>query len=500
MLRMCPQPFPARAGAARGRRMRGIVSIFSAMMVLTLGYSWTVGQSSLLQTNKNLCELWNAVSPVPYSSCEFHYVLVGGWTVAAVIVTIILATRSALWVRQTALPHGGIRPLSKHWYTASAPYLAKLRPHHVITLGLTIALIGVIWQWRRPAVDPLVADLRTQLDLQAKEIERLKKQGVTTVPSIPPAASNPSPPGGLSVLTPLYREFTNRTPRQLLAFYEGRTPFQADKLIEPFKGLWIEAESKVLNILPDGSDRSIVVLRNDKDTIECRFGPYWSNAVARLDAGDTLRVWGKISPNQNGSQLYLLECEIARSVKGNTDPSHDVAPKQQESVFAWDFSRLLGGSVSPAHGHYISVLCIEGSHDENIPVQMTDASIISNLEPHILRMRIDTDRGYVLPQDSYPIPPGAHVRLQALLYDPETPDRTHPEGIPADQFLKTWGAFGFHVSYTRDGTKESYSQKFDYRTISARVAAMNPRPISSPRVTARQLDRSVPPMPEQESG
>ncbi|MHB8886528.1 MAG: OB-fold nucleic acid binding domain-containing protein [Methylovirgula sp.] len=105
------------------------------------------------------------------------------------------------------------------------------------------------------------------------------------------------------------KEFTTKTVRQLLALYEGLTPFQADKLIAPFKGLWIKAESQILTILPDGSDRSVVVLRDHKDTIECRFGPEWSNTIARLSIGDTLHVLGKISPNQNGSQLYLLECE-----------------------------------------------------------------------------------------------------------------------------------------------------------------------------------------------
>jgi hypothetical protein len=44
--------------------MRAIYGMLVAMATLTLGFSWTVGQSSLQQTNKNLCELWNAISPV----------------------------------------------------------------------------------------------------------------------------------------------------------------------------------------------------------------------------------------------------------------------------------------------------------------------------------------------------------------------------------------------------------------------------------------------------
>jgi hypothetical protein len=127
---------------------------------------------------------------------------------------------------------------------------------------------------------------------------------VANAPIPPPPVASPTP------IAPLAREFANRTPRQLLALYEGKTPFHADKLIEPFKGLWIEAESRVLNILPDGPGRSIVVLRDDKDTIECRVGPQWSNVIARLDIGETLRVRGKISDSQNGQQLYLLECDV----------------------------------------------------------------------------------------------------------------------------------------------------------------------------------------------
>ena len=124
---------------------------------------------------QNLCELWNAVSPVPYVACEFHYVLVAGWFLAAVVMVIILATRSTIWVRQVALPHGGIRPLGKHWYSRFAPYVAphaaRLRPLHVIALGLTIALIGVVWQWWR--ADPTNSDLQAQV---AKQVAPLKTE------------------------------------------------------------------------------------------------------------------------------------------------------------------------------------------------------------------------------------------------------------------------------------------------------------------------------------
>jgi hypothetical protein len=163
-------------------------------------------------------------------------------------------------------------------------------PLAAIIIGVVFVGAGIFWHISRLDNQPAVG-------------------GVHGQPANPmqPAASHAGIP---PPITPNARELAGRTPRQLLALYEGKTVFQADKLIEAFKGLWVEAESRVLNILPDGPGRSIVVLKDEKDTIECRFGPQWSNAVARLDIGDTLRVFGKISDNQNGSQLYLLECEV----------------------------------------------------------------------------------------------------------------------------------------------------------------------------------------------
>lgn len=125
-------------------------------------------------------------------------------------------------------------------------------------------------------------------------------------PPVPLVATPAAPP----TPSPAPREFANRTPRQLLAFYENLTPFQADKLIQPYKGLWIEAESQILNILAEGQGRSIVILRDAKDTIDCRFGPQWGDAIGRLATGETLRVIGKINDSQNGQQLYLSECEV----------------------------------------------------------------------------------------------------------------------------------------------------------------------------------------------
>jgi hypothetical protein len=126
------------------------------------------------------------------------------------------------------------------------------------------------------------------------------------------ATASPTPVLPTTLTPPLSREFTDRTPRELLALYDGRTPLQADSLIEPFKGKWIKASGTILNLIPDGMpDASIAVLKDGDRTIECRLGPQWSSKVVKLNKDDVLAVIGKIAPHQNGSQLYLSECEIA---------------------------------------------------------------------------------------------------------------------------------------------------------------------------------------------
>jgi len=121
------------------------------------------------------------------------------------------------------------------------------------------------------------------------------------------------------------REFTQRTPHELLAFYVGHTALQADKLIEPYKGLWIRAEGTVTFLGPDGSG-FVTVLRSGPDTIECRLGNKWGPELGRLNNGDKLKVRGKISPNQNGSQLYLLEVEIDSDPPATSPPVADMPP------------------------------------------------------------------------------------------------------------------------------------------------------------------------------
>jgi hypothetical protein len=58
-------------------------------------------------------------------------------------------------------------------------------------------------------------------------------------------------------------------------------------------------------MLPDGV-RSVAVLRNLNDTIECRFGQEWVRALGRYEMGETLKVRGKIKGDSRPSDTATL--------------------------------------------------------------------------------------------------------------------------------------------------------------------------------------------------
>ena len=123
--------------------------------------------------------------------------------------------------------------------------------------------------------------------------------GTTTVP--PSCQQATPPPGG--------RVFTTRSPRELLALFEGRTILQGDRLMEPYKGLWISVVAETSMIVPDTSGIT-VVLMSGKDLVNARFDNRWRTALSRVNKGDQIKIRGKIAAVQNGQQLYLLDSEL----------------------------------------------------------------------------------------------------------------------------------------------------------------------------------------------
>lgn len=106
------------------------------------------------------------------------------------------------------------------------------------------------------------------------------------------------------------RTFTKKSAHELLQLYQGRTILQADGLIEPFKGQWIEVTGSVVQLIPDSSGVTAVLKSDLGDVINARFDRRWDMHLRRLSTGEKVSIRGKISDVQNGQQLYLLECEL----------------------------------------------------------------------------------------------------------------------------------------------------------------------------------------------
>ena len=121
--------------------------------------------------------------------------------------------------------------------------------------------------------------------------------------------------GASTILPQQPRHFTDQTPEQLMGLYFGKTALRADKLIEPFKKMWIKTDGKILMLAADGEGAVSALQRGDLlrggCTVECRFSEKWVDALSNYEAGETIKIVGKIAPWQNGSQLYLIECELS---------------------------------------------------------------------------------------------------------------------------------------------------------------------------------------------
>jgi HD-GYP domain-containing protein (c-di-GMP phosphodiesterase class II) len=116
------------------------------------------------------------------------------------------------------------------------------------------------------------------------------------------------------VTGPSTKEFTNRTPRELLAFYENVTPLQGDSLIAPFKGLWIRVAGSVETVV-DAGGGGVTATFTDHERARClcRFERQWRAALSRLSKNDEISAVGRISEGQNGSTLYLVDCDLVES-------------------------------------------------------------------------------------------------------------------------------------------------------------------------------------------
>jgi hypothetical protein len=144
-------------------------------------------------------------------------------------------------------------------------------------------------------------------------IERLHKLNPETSPPVKVAIPSSTPPAD-SIPTPTPSEdraFTDRTPGELMALFEGRTQFQAGKLIEPYKGQWMKVRGALRQVMPNGPPGSTTVIINSNGKIiYCNTGPEWGERLMKMNTDDEIGLIGKIAQYQSGAPFYLQDCEL----------------------------------------------------------------------------------------------------------------------------------------------------------------------------------------------
>ena len=131
-----------------------LVRLFVAAATVTAGFTWTVGQSGLKQTNSNLCELWNSLPLPAYPSCEFQYVLPVIWIVVFGAFVVWACVELFRLVRRLMARRN--RMLAYSVLTA------------FFLIGSTVSVIFLVAEYRRPGMaegrnHPLRAGLKKKL-------------------------------------------------------------------------------------------------------------------------------------------------------------------------------------------------------------------------------------------------------------------------------------------------------------------------------------------------
>ena len=82
--------------------MRWTGRIISALLVMTFGYIWTVGQGGFGTVNKNLCDLLENTFGRP-PSCQFNKVILQLWGIGALCAVLFLISDLVRWLRRRKL-------------------------------------------------------------------------------------------------------------------------------------------------------------------------------------------------------------------------------------------------------------------------------------------------------------------------------------------------------------------------------------------------------------
>lgn len=230
-------------------------------------------------------------------------VLLRPWLIGASIACGVLSAIVLCWPLRHRRNRIEVQEAFKHprrWISSVEPSQLVIAGFIIIVIGVAIAGVGLWRQYRSPTIPPT--------------------QTATS--------NNPGAP------VPQTKEFAKRTVRELLAFYEGRSGLEADRLMEPFKGLWLSPTEGTISLMVADGPGAMVGLRVSDDAIECHFSSQWVRELSQYKLGDPLGVIGKFAPVKPAVNFLILQTARSPIKRQNrlTHGENNVTPDTKEQA------------------------------------------------------------------------------------------------------------------------------------------------------------------------
>ncbi len=165
----------------------------------------------------------------------------------------------------------------------------------LIAIGVVVLFVLVGWtEWKRCADKPRGNE-------PAKQLARPDGDSVSAVKATP-------------VTT---HRLLQKTPRQLLALFEGRTELEADKLMEPFKNEPMQVTGKISQVSLSSSGSILVSVevteKKHTDDVAGIFDvsgkPEKEKRLRQLSIGEDITFESKVHQHQERGLLLLFDCE-----------------------------------------------------------------------------------------------------------------------------------------------------------------------------------------------
>jgi hypothetical protein len=121
---------------------------------------------------------------------------------------------------------------------------------------------------------------------------------------VPPTASAPQSPTNTVNQTP--EDVLGLTPEEVLGWYEQHTSFQADRLLDPYRGKLMRIEGIVTDVRSRDFNGSVTIFT---DALSLEFPKRQAIAVSHIKRGERIAALGRIRQAGRG-HIMLKDCRL----------------------------------------------------------------------------------------------------------------------------------------------------------------------------------------------